>query len=464
VATAREIIARQRAERRAGARRWADAHTNRATDRLAELEHAGAGRRRRPSEMYSGELRESYRLLGQDPDTTPEIHELVKRGIAPIAGGATGKGAAAFFLNMPPQGTYSMDVPYFNQETERNDVPQQSFAFTGLGGSRMDQRVTNVGILAFVRLIFIGSLVVAGSGTVTANYPWPWNIAKRVSVQANGQTSLMQAEGLDFRARRQRLFRKPTESISTAPATTAATGDPNPGVIANGTYPVVLVYDLPIVHDMTTLTGALFAQSDSNYLSYTVEPALSGDLFTLAGGSTATLTGTFWPQLTYFDIPYVDSQQGRVVAIPDLRWLHGYIASNQAFASTGDIATPLIKNAGQLIAFYQYIDNGGAAQISWLTAVDQFRLEYGGNRKPIVWSGPAGQGPLFGLEENERNYNGLIQPGYLVLDLENDNPDRDLIYPRGVSELQGVAKITAGTTINGNAHMHFVEETLFSGS
>jgi hypothetical protein len=419
--------------------------------------------RRRRAALSHSMLRQAWWHAGQEPDS-PRVRQAIERGLPPIGGGAVGKGAAAFYLNMPPEGTYVANVDYFNQETERNDVPQQSFAYTGLGGSRMDQRVTNVGILAFVRLVFVGSLVVAGGGTVTANYPWPWNIAKRVTVQANGQTSLMQAEGLDFRARRQRLYRKPVESISTAPATTAATGDPNPGVITNGTYTVQLVYDLPIVHDMTTLTGALFAQSDSNYLSYTIEPALSSDLFTLAGGSTATLTGTFYPQLTYFDIPYVDSQQGRMVAIPDLRWLHGFIASNQPFANTGDVATPLIKNAGQLIAFYQYIDNGGAAQINWASAVDQFRLEYGGNRKPIVWSGQAGQGPLFGLEENERNYNGLIQPGYLILDLENDNPQRDLIYPRGVSELQAVAKITQGTSINANAHMHFVEETLFSGS
>jgi hypothetical protein len=422
-------------------------------------------RRRQVHDMYSGELRELYRLRGQDPDGNDAISKLVERGIAPIGGGATGKGAASFFLNMPPDGTYIPNVPYFNQETERNDVPQQSFAYTGLGGSRMDNRITNVGILATIRMIMVGTLTVGGTGAVTANYPWPWNILKRVTVQANGQTSLMQAEGLDFRARRSRLFRKPTESISTAPAMTAATGDPNPGVIANGTYPVLLVYDLPIVHDLTTLTGALFAQSDSNYLAYTCEPALQGDLFTVATGGTVTLTGTVYPQLTYFDIPYIDSpQQGRQVAIPDLRWLHGFIASNLPFANTGDVNTPLIKNAGQLIALYAYLDNGGAAQIAWTSAVDQFRLEYGGNRKPLVWSGPAGQGPLFGLEENERNYNGLIQPGYLILDLENDNPDRDLIYPRGVSELQAVAKITSGTTINANAHVHFVEETLFSGT
>jgi hypothetical protein len=425
-------------------------------------------RRRRAREhvdiLYSGVQRERWRLRGHDPDHDPAVRRLAGLGLPPIGGGAVGKGAASFFLNLPPEGTYVMNVPYFNQETERNDVPQPAFAFTGLGGSRMDNRVQNVGILAFIRLVAELSLTVSGTGSVTANYPWPWNFAKRVTVQANGQTSLMQAQGLDFRARRQRLFRNPAESLVAAPATTLTTGNPNPGVIANGTYPVQLIIDLPIVHDMTTLTGALFAQSDTNYLSYTIEPALAADLFTVASGGAVTLTGTIYPQLTYFDIPYIDTQTGRMVAIPDLRWLHGFIASDLPFANTGDVISPLIKNAGQLIAIYNYIDNGGAAQISYLTAVDQFRLEYGGNRKPIVWSGPPGLGSIFGLEENERNYNGLIQPGYLILDLENDNPDRDLIYPQGVTELQTVSKITAGTTINPNAHVHFVEETLFSGS
>ncbi|HWD76922.1 MAG TPA: hypothetical protein VG371_17425, partial [Solirubrobacteraceae bacterium] len=285
-----------------------------------------------------------------------------------------------------------------------------------------------------------------------------------VTVQANGQTSLMQCEGLDLRARRQRLYRNPVENLVAGPAITLANGNPQPGVIANGTYPVTLIYDLPIVHDASTLTGALFAQSDANYLNWTIEPALSSDLFTLAGGSTATLTGSVYPLLTFFDIPYVDTQQGRMVAIPDLRWLHGYIASNLPFQNTGDVKAPFIRNAGQLIAYYLYIDNGGAAQISLITSLDEFRLEYGGNRRPRVYGGPVPGGPIHLLEENERNYNGLVAPGYMVLDLENENPDRDLIYPRGVSELNAVAKITAGTTINANARVHFVEETLFSGA
>ena len=410
-------------------------------------------------ERESGQLREAHRRAGHDVESDPTVSKLMARGLPPIGGGAIGKGQAAFFINLPPEGTFDIVPDYFNQETERNDVPQEVKAFTGLGGSRIDQRISNVGILANVRLVFKGSLVVAGGGTVTATYQWPWNVAKKVTLNANGQTSLIQAEGLDLRARRNRLYRNPKDDVSVAPATNATTIDPAPAVIANGTYSVVLVYDLPIVHDATTLSGALFAQSDANYLNWTIEPALASDLFTLAGGSTATLTGSFYPTLEFFDIPYVDTQQGRRVAIPDLRWLHGYLASNQPFANTGDVKTPFIKTAGQLIAYYLYIDNGGAAQIDPLsTSLDEFRLEYGANRRPRVFS-PMEQA----YEEQARNFNGRIQPKYMVIDLEIENPDRDIIYPRGVSELQAVTKINGGVTVNANARVHFVEETLFSG-
>lgn len=429
-----------------------------------QLDKRGHNRRTRRAfeRMYSGQLREMHRLRGADECTARNLAEM---GVPPIAGGATGKGAAAFYVNLPPEGTFAMDPAYFNQETERNDVPQAAAAYTGLSGGRIDQRITNIGLLSNVRLLFVGTLTVTTpTGTCTSTYQWPWNFAKRVTVQANGQTSIIQSEGLDLRARRQRLFRNPKEDVATAPATDALTGNPVPAAITAGAYPVVLPLDLPITHDATTLTGALFAQSDANYLNWTIEPANLTDLFVLTGTATVTLTGTIFPLLTFFDIPYVDTQQGRKVAIPDLRWLHGFIASNLPFANTGDVKAPFIKNAGQLIAYYLYIDNGGVAQINPSSAVDEFRLEYGGNRRPRVYAAGAGNGPLHLLEENARNYNGLIRPGYLLLDLENENPDRDLIYPRGVSELNAVVKITNGTSINANARIHFVEETLFSGA
>jgi hypothetical protein len=407
----------------------------------------------------SGQLRELWRLAGGDPDRDPAVKELVERGVPPIRGGATGVGGAAFMHNLPPEGTYVQDNAMFNRETEANVVPQEQKAFTGLGGAPIDLRISNIGVLSKIRMVFTGSLVVAGAGTCTATYQWPWNVFKRITLNANGQTSLVSCEGMDLRARRQRLYRNTTDPLVTAPKTTSGTKDPEPGVITNGTYPIVLIYDIPISHDDWGLTGSLFAQSDQIYLNWRVTPAAAAELFTLAGGSTATLTGTISSSLTFYDVPFSDTQEGRKVLIPDLSWLHGYIATDAPFANTGEVKTPFIRTAGQLLSYSHYVDNGGAAVID-PTALTEMRFEYGGNRRPRVYN------PVVQLlEKNVQDYNGRILPaaGYSILDFEVDNPQRDLVYPKGVTELLMAAVIANGTTINPNAHIHFVEETLFAG-
>jgi hypothetical protein len=403
----------------------------------------------------SGQLREYFKRAGA---SARDALEMGGKGIMPIAGGATGLSGAAFMHNLPPEGTYLANTDLFFRETERNDVPQEQKAFTGLGGAPIDLRVSNVGILGKIRLIFVGSAVVAGGGSVTALYSWPWNILKSFTLNANGQTALISCEGLDLRARRQRIYRNPRDGVSTAPATDATTRDPAPGVIANGTYPIVLAYDIPIVHDDYTLTGALFAQSDQTYLSWRVTPAAASEVATLAGGSTLAVTGTIHSTLTFFDVPFADTDKGRQVLIPDLSWLHGYLSADAPFANTGDVSTPFIRTAGQLISYSMYLANGGAAQIA-PSALDEIRFEYGGNRRPRTYTPPTQL-----LEKNVQDYNGLIQPGYSILDFEVDNPARDLVYPKGVTELKSVAKVPAATTVLAGSKVHFVEETLFSGA
>lgn len=404
----------------------------------------------------SGQLREAWRMTGADVDRDPKVRELIERQVAPMAGGAQGAGAAAFMHNVPEQGAFVMNPEEFDKNTERNDVPQEVKTFTGLNGSRIDQRISNVGVLTNIRLIFSGTLVVAGAGTCTPTAQYPWNLFKRVTLNANGQTSLIQAEGLDLHVRRQRIYRNPRESIVTGPSIDTF-GDSTGAVIATGSYSLVLIYDLPIVHDDDLLTGALFAQSDQTYLNWTIEPAAVTDLFTLAGGSTATLTGSIFPTLTFFDIPYVDTQKGRIVVLPDMRWLHGFIAQNNPFANTGDVKSSLIRTSGQLIALYWTIMNGDAAQIA-PSALDEIRWVYGSNRSPRVFN-PTTQL----LEKIQRDYNGPLKPNYVCLDFEGDNPRRDIVLPKGLSELQVVNKVSSGTTVNANARVHFVEETLFAG-
>jgi hypothetical protein len=424
---------------------------------------AGGSRKRVSSyfDRFTGELRELWRRTGADL-SSDAVRDSIARGMAPIMGGATGMDGAAFMHNLPPEGSYVMDSDLFFSQTERNDVPQGTTAFPGLGGAPFNTRLSNVGVLCGLQLIFEGTLVVkkgSESGTITPTYQWPWNVLKRFSLSANGQTSLLSSEGMDLRARRQRVFRNPRDPITVAKSTDGVYGDPTQEAITEGEYPVYLVWDVPIVHDWFTLTGGLFAQSDQIYLAHQFVPAAVADLFTLTKNATVELKGSVRSTTTFFDVPFADVQGGRKVLVPDLQWLHGFVSADEQFKNTGDVDAPLIRTSGELLAYYAYMDNGGATVID-PTVLEEIRFEYGGNRKPRVHAPPQTL-----LAKNAEDYNGRILPkaGYYVFDFEADNPSRDLVFPKGVTELQTVMKVAAGTSVNENARVHFIEEALFAG-
>jgi hypothetical protein len=364
-----------------------------------------------------------------------------------------GIGGAAFLRNLPAQGAYAVNEAVFNTETERNDVPLQPVTFTGLGGAAMDSRIPNNGILANVRLSLEGTMPSSPRRTSPRAISGPGTCFKKVTFNANGQTSLIGAEGYDLRARRQRLYRNPVDPITKAPSTTT-TGYNTGAAITPASYPLSLQWDVPITHDEASLVGALFAQSDQNYLSVKVAPAQVTDLF--SGAGTVTITGTVRMTVTFFDVPLVQVGGRDQVVIPNLAWLHGYLSGDYSFANTGDVRAPFIRTAGQLLAYKFIVDNGGQATIA-SAALNEVRFTYGGNRKPRVYN------PVSHLlEKNARDYNGLVGD-FTIFDFEGDNPARDLVYPKGVAELAVEINIPTGTTVNANARIHFVEDTLFAG-
>ena len=233
------------------------------------------------------------------------------------------------------------------------------------------------------------------------------------------------------------------------------------GTIANGTYSIYFIVDLPIVHDPASLTGALFAQSDQNYLNFVIETALQTDVFSVATGGAVALTGTVKFESTFFSIPTQNANNARIVILPNaVQWIHEFIATDTPFANNGEVQVPLPRNNGQLLAIYSFTDNGGAAQIA-PTALSYVKWAYAANQVPRNYS------PVQHLlEENQRLYNGLIEPGatYWILDFESENWQRDGVYPRGLSELMTIVGIAAGTTVNANAHVHTVQETLTTSS
>jgi hypothetical protein len=353
-------------------------------------------------------LTELYRRLGFNPAADPMIRGMIDRGIRPVSGGSpVGVSGMGFQHNLPEPGTFVENSDAFFQNTERNDIPGRSAdaAWPGLGGQGVDVRIPQVGLLSGIRILFTGTLTIAGAGTATATYQWPHNIFKRVALNVNGQTGIIGCEGSDLRARRQRSYRNPRDHITAAPATDAA------------------------------------------------------DLFTLAGGSTAALTGSIAWTYTIFDIPLGDTSNGRLVLLPSMEWLHGMLAYNSAYSNTGEVPVGLIRTAGQLLCLYVYMDSGGNAALDPIAA-SEIRLQYGGNRRPRVFNPPA-----MLVEKNSHDYNGRIlrAMGYVLLDNEVDNPVRDLVYPKGVTELQFVVVIPTSVTLGANPRGHIVEETMFPG-
>lgn len=413
------------------------------------------------------------RAMGWDIEDPATREYLLDHG--PIGGGMpTGVTGLAFVHNLPPAGTYVESTDTFFRTTERNDIPQPPVAYPGLGGGPVDLRIPNIGVLGTIRAVFQLSLVVAGAGTSTSLYNWPWQSGgKRISLNINGQTSIISCEGVDLRARRQRYYRTPREQVSSVQGNNGvdqSTGNPVPAVIANGTYTVTLVYDLPIPHDDYNLAGVVYAQSDQNALAWRIEPPAqpvgngSGDMFTEASGSTVTLTGTVYWTATVYDVPFGDTSDGRKVLLPDMSWIHGLLGFNQPIIGNLETQVALIRTAGQLLCTYLYLDNGGLAQID-PAALTEIRMQYGGNRRPRVYNPPQVL-----LEKNGHDYNGRILStsvagagGYFLLDNEVDNPIRDLVVPKGVTELYVVVNVPNSITINANAHGHVVEETMFKG-
>lgn len=369
-------------------------------------------------------------------------------------------------MSQLPGSDYLINPEAWQRLTERNITPLDSVAMNGLGTGTSRVRVPNTGLLANVRIVFKGSLVVnVGTGTVTSGYGWPWNVLKECAMSVNGQTQIKRGEGLDYRMRRNRVHRNPREAVSSAintdtvgtVAQAGAVGDPRPGTIASGTYPITLEYEIPMVHDDVNLIGLLYAQSSENYLQFSLSAAAIGDLFALTGTATAALTGTWHCSTEYYQVPLADDQSGRAV-LPDMSWLHGVISSDMPFNNTGWVRAPLIRADGSLLLYAGYLDNGGLTQIA-ASALEEVKLTYGGNNSPRKYS-PIEQL----LAKNGGDYNGRLHPEWIIIDNEVDNPVRDAVFPKGVTELQLEVKIPAGTTINSNARLHFVEETLFSGA
>ncbi len=363
---------------------------------------------------------------------------------------ATGNARSAFLRNLPSRGEYAINPERFFLLTERNEMPLNQILPAAFGTS-YQARINNVGIISGIVLdVALTVNTTIGTGTLTATAQWPWNLIKRVIVTANGQNELIAIEGMDLRARWLRIFRNALDNVSSYS-----------GTISTGNNVVQLMYFIPFAHDETTLIGSLYAQSDETYLNIELTTAAAADVITTTGNATVnTISGTVTPHLVFYEIPMVSDGKQNVIVLPDLSELHGLNYVDNPYANTGDVATRLLRSAGQLLAVYQRLDSGTAGLSPWAD-LDEIRWEYAGNQRPRRYNPVR---PLRGKMSGD--YNGDINPRaqhYFVLDFEVDNPMRDVVYPKGVIDLQTVCAVKTGTSL-ANAKMHLVAETLYGGA
>jgi hypothetical protein len=421
------------------------------------------GRRRLRTPKFSlATIRKAWEVAGANLES-PHVESMIERGLGPVSARMpTGMEGAAFMTNLPPAGTFAMNTEVFSKNTERNDVPMKTEEYPGFGGTAIDIPIAKVGVLSGIQIAVEGTIKTGGaSGTITPTFRWPWGLLKKIALTANGQTSLISPSGLDCRARKQRVFRNPRDPITVAPSVDGF-GDPTLAALERGKeFSVFCIYELPIVHDWYSLTGSLFMQSDQTYAALHLEMPSLAELFTTTEAATVEFkTAKINVTTTTFDVPFATTSKGQVLLVPDLQWLHGFITNTKNYANNGDVEVPLVRVSGELLALYLYAQNGPGTIIkpaSW----QQFRMEYGANRIPRNYK------PVqMLLQKNADDYNGLLMPevGYVCLDFEADNPSRDLVFPKGVTELKVVPTISASVEIKANSAIQFAEEALFSGS
>jgi len=357
---------------------------------------------------------------------------------------------------------FAPDPAAFFELTEKNAYTAFTFGTPGSGSTERKQ-IPQSGILSKLRVVFEGVLTtVDGTGAVTTTSRWPYGLMDRVTLAANAQNDLVSCNGSDLHALR--AVRHPgfipNDGVDLIPD-----GSGPAVAITEGANPVVLSWEIPIAIDDTSLIGALYAQSPSMNLDLAIREAVTADLLALTGTATAVITGTWYVQVTSFDIPLGGGDAPRLI-VPDLSRLHGINAFEQPYSNTGEVQTNLIRVNGQLdrllVQASKASPDGVATQqfLGWTADLDQVtaaRIEYGASQRPLNYD-PA----HFLAMENLDNYADELPDKFMAFDFLAENAPRDVVLMPGVTDLKAVLTIGSGVTVAAGASVRVVQETLFA--
>jgi hypothetical protein len=316
----------------------------------------------------------------------------------------------------------------FAELTERQNMPQTSHAIAGLAKKQRLQ-LEKIGVISRVRLLVKYKFKAKTKPTLSPG--WPWKMLGEVALQANGTTGIIDVGAVVLQQRRQRINRNAVSALLSGP--TAGT------TLTEGTvYEGEFVVEIPIAHDMGSLIGSLLAQNEETTLSFLLTWAAENEM--LHGGEIEEFEGEVEWGTTVFSIGSTVIGKEEKTVLPDLSAFHGLLQQELVLPGTGKRPAELVRNDGQLLCYTATVLNkaGGQEELSpkeWL----EFKIEYGGNKEPLVWV-PASEL----LEQNADEYDGALVVGgmhFLAVDFEIDNTARDMMIPQDLVELRAVLGI-----------------------
>jgi hypothetical protein len=293
--------------------------------------------------------------------------------------------------------------------------------------------------------------VAVGTGAVVVKDWMPHNIVKRLQFKGNG-ADIHSVSGASLHARAQRRNDK-------APLTGVDSyGGVVPGAsLPNATYTCKFMIEVPLCYSYENGIGAVFAESAGAQYEIVPTIASKSDMFTLTGtADVPTFTFKVEPVHSYWTIPTDNVNGQQVTYVPDLSRLFELQEVTIPITSTGLVPLSLNQaNGNCMVASVAWRNNNANVDIA-NGGLDSVGWNYAGNETPRLYA-PT-EALLF---ENAMAYNGRLPFNYFALDFEKENPVRDAIRPRGVTDLNVQLGVPAGTALTASTAI-LVQELLIA--
>jgi hypothetical protein len=366
----------------------------------------------------------------------------------------------------------------FFERTKRHIYPEVSpRGWAGFGNSEQPMQVRRSDILSHLILRFVGTLTVTvGTGTVATTGRWPYDLAKMIRFNANGQSQLTACSGLKLKAREMVAQRELTDrSVSNSVGGVARTNGTlalaseswGVGSLATGiagaptNYPVDLRWEIPIADDEVDLAGAVYCPTTTTDLEVLIDWSPLAQLFALTGNAAVALAGNVSLEAVKYSIP--EDADGHII-VPDLSLFHQFVQMPAA-APVGGPNEPRLSGQGPgkslLRILGQIWNNTGTATEAPLVLNDtNFNVmswKYATSEEPDRFI--SGSSHREFIERLSNSDLGGVW-GFFMHDFASQNALRDIVDMGTHSEIRAYYEIGAGVVL-ATPKAELVQELMF---